>query len=380
MTKVKGNTQELSETSKKADKPEKKERCSYSVDQKQIVVEYALKHGRNVAARLYKIDKSMVGRWVKASKKWNAEPAKVNWNSLRVGSGQKPLYEEAENKLHQWVSDQHKLGAEITNSNVRNRMYQILKQPDMKVLYPDAENDFKASSRWLAGFLSRKKLTVQRDRPVFKKRPVCDVVLREYRQDIKQLMSDYIDMLHVIRVMNNQSSQPAIMVHDGSMNSEGAISQKFASHNINLAVIPDGTILSVLQPMDVINKVFKDNLLKEWDKWNAITGIDRRATITEICGWIKADDAMQRLSRSQNEEFNNEYMVESEVEDEGNQIEKINEKTNEEPVTEIHEIFDKYMFTEADPLVASSSFIPSTMHPDHTQNHVQPSILRFNTY
>ncbi|CAI2174464.1 14641_t:CDS:2 [Funneliformis geosporum] len=96
--------------------------------------------------------------------------------------------------------------------------------------------------------------------------------------------------------------------------------------------------------------------------------------VDNIIKEIKADDAMQRLSRSQNEEFNNEYMVESEVEDEGNQIEKINEKTNEEPVTEIHEIFDKYMFTEADPLVASSSFIPSTMHPDHTQNHVQPKL------
>src|SRR5581483_7934575 len=49
------------------------------------------------------------------------------------------------------------------------------------------EKEFKASSRWLAGFLTRKKLTVLRDRPVFKKRPVCDVVLREYRQNIKRL-------------------------------------------------------------------------------------------------------------------------------------------------------------------------------------------------
>lgn len=184
------NTLESNETSEKTGKPEKKERCSYSVDQKQIVVEYALKHGRNAAARLYKIDKSMVGRWVKASEKWNADPTKVNWNSLRIGSGQKPLYEEAENQLHKWVSDQHGMGVEITNSNVRNKMYQILQQPEMKALYPDAEKEFKASSRWLAGFLARKKLTVLRDRPVFKKRPVCDVVLREYRQNIKRLRKE----------------------------------------------------------------------------------------------------------------------------------------------------------------------------------------------
>ena len=42
-------------------------------------------------------------------------------------------------------------------------------------------------SHWLAGFLIRKKLTVLGDEPVFKKRPVCDVVLREYRQNIKRL-------------------------------------------------------------------------------------------------------------------------------------------------------------------------------------------------
>ena len=79
------------------------------------------------------------------------------------------------------------MGVEITNSNVRNKMYQILKQSEMKALYPDAEKEFKASSRWLSGFLTRKKLTVLRDRPVFKKRPICDVVLREYRQNIKRL-------------------------------------------------------------------------------------------------------------------------------------------------------------------------------------------------
>ncbi|PKC04634.1 hypothetical protein RhiirA5_362144, partial [Rhizophagus irregularis] len=322
----------------------------------------------------------MVGRWVKASEKWNADPTKVNWNSLRIGSGQKPLYEEAENQLHKWVSDQHGMGVEITNSNVRNKMYQILQQPEMKALYPDAEKEFKASSRWLAGFLARKKLTVLRDRPVFKKRPVCDVVLREYRQNIKrlrkerefefrnlfnmdelpvwfdtdgnlrvnlrrekemkisdtfykftivltcaadgtkyspicvfrgtelpygekvpdsiivwfhedgimsrELMFNYIDMLHVIRMMSNQSNKPAIMVHDKSMDPEGEIFQKFASYNISLAVIPNGTMLSVLQPIDIINKIFKDNLIKEWDKWNAITGIIRRATITDICGWV----------------------------------------------------------------------------------------------
>ena len=232
-------------------------------------------------------------------------------------------------------------------------------------------------------------------------------------------------MLHVIRMMNNQSNKPAIMVHDKSMDPEGAIFQKFASHNISLAVIPHGTMLSVLQPIDVINKIFKDNLVKEWDKWNAITGIIRRATITDICGWvknaweeiskevvsdsfkkcrissalngsedkakfptvdsiikeIKADDAIQR-SRSQDDEFNNEYTIETEAEEEvnNNNNEKTNGDANEGPVTEIRAIFDEYVFTDTDQLAGTSAFVPlnpETMHPDHSQSsHLQPSLLR----
>jgi hypothetical protein len=237
----------------------------------------------------------------------------------------------------------------------------------------------------------------------------------------QELMFNYIDMLHVIRMMNNQSNKPAIMVHDNSIDPEGPVFQKFASHNINFAVIPSGTMLSVLQPIDIINKIFKDNLIKEWDKWNAITGIIRRATITDICGWVKnaweeiskeiifdsfkkcrissalngsedkakfptVDSIIKEIkaddSQSQNGGFNHEYTIEAEAEDEAssNNDEKMNEKANEEPVTEIHAIFDEYMFAETDQLAGTSAFVPlnpETVHPDHTQSsHMQSSILR----
>ncbi|CAB4391199.1 unnamed protein product [Rhizophagus irregularis] len=94
---------------------------------------------------------------------------------------------------------------------------------------------------------------------------------------------------------------------------------------------------------------------------------------------IKADDANQR-SRSQDDEFNSEYTIETETEEVNNNNEKTSENTNEGTVTEIRAMFDEYVFTETDQLEGTSAFVPlspETMHPDHTQSsHIHPTLLR----
>ncbi|CAI2194436.1 13098_t:CDS:2, partial [Funneliformis geosporum] len=59
----------------------KRTRTSYSIEQKEVVVNYAKKFRRNNAAVYFKLNKSMVGRWVRASKKWIDN---VSRNSKRV--------------------------------------------------------------------------------------------------------------------------------------------------------------------------------------------------------------------------------------------------------------------------------------------------------
>src|SRR5689334_2452088 len=78
----------------------KQKRNSYSIEQKEVVVAYAKQHGRNKAANHFNINGSMVGRWVKASKGWTDETDK---KSKRIGSGRKPFYPEAEEKLCNWL-------------------------------------------------------------------------------------------------------------------------------------------------------------------------------------------------------------------------------------------------------------------------------------
>ena len=68
----------------------------YSVEQKEVVVNYAKKYGRNSAAAHFGLNKSMVRRWVKACTSWN----EISRNSKKVGSGRKAFFPEAERKLY----------------------------------------------------------------------------------------------------------------------------------------------------------------------------------------------------------------------------------------------------------------------------------------
>ena len=73
----------------------KRKRSSYSIGQKEQAVTYAKRHGINKAAEHFKLDCSMVGRWVKQS--WTSE---IKRNSKSIGSGRTASYPEAEQKLY----------------------------------------------------------------------------------------------------------------------------------------------------------------------------------------------------------------------------------------------------------------------------------------
>ncbi|CAB4439968.1 unnamed protein product [Rhizophagus irregularis] len=109
------------------------------------------------------------------------------------------------------------------------------------------------------------------------------------------LMKRYIDYFNRIRMSNNQSRFPSMMVYDSFRGHlEDSIKEKFKENNVNLAVIPGG-LTSICQPLDVaINKPFKDHLRQEWHQWMSNGGAGftnagnlRRATISDMCGWVK---------------------------------------------------------------------------------------------
>ena len=162
----------------------KRQRASYSVEQKRVVITYALQCGRNAAARHFELDGAMVGRWIKASKNWTDG---TKGDSKRVGSGRKAFYPEAEKKLYTWVIEQRKKALAVTFVTVRLTMFEILKEPDMVALYGD-QIDFIATFRWLTGFMKRYNLALRRRTRISQKLPEqTEELLANFRRFIIRL-------------------------------------------------------------------------------------------------------------------------------------------------------------------------------------------------
>jgi hypothetical protein len=109
------------------------------------------------------------------------------------------------------------------------------------------------------------------------------------------LMKRYVDFLFKLRMSENLSKNPAMMVYDSFRGHlDENVKTKFRNHNFHLAVIPAG-LTSVCQPLDVsINKPFKDNMRNEWHEWMRQGGAGvtsggnlKRARISDVCGWVK---------------------------------------------------------------------------------------------
>ncbi len=160
-------------------------RSSYSIEQKKKVVAYANSNGRNEAARHFQLNGSMVGRWVKASETWTTETRR---HTMKVGSGRKAFYPEAEKKLYAWIIEQRKQGLAVTYTTVKITMFDILKEPEMTALYGNSTENFKASFRWLTLFMKRYKLSLRRRTKISQKLPKqTEELLEQFQQFVTHL-------------------------------------------------------------------------------------------------------------------------------------------------------------------------------------------------
>lgn len=165
----------------------KRRRNSYSIGKKQQVVNYAIENGRNAAARHFKLDSSMVGRWVKASEKWSEK----NQNIKKVGSGRKEFYPEAEKKLYIWIIEQRKKGLCVSYTTARIKFVEILKEQEMVNIYGNSSEKFKTSTRWMSGFMKRYKLSRRRHTKISQKLPAqTEELLSNFQQFIIRLRTE----------------------------------------------------------------------------------------------------------------------------------------------------------------------------------------------
>ncbi|GES78483.1 pogo transposable element with KRAB domain [Rhizophagus clarus] len=321
-----------------------RQRISYSLKEKLVVVKYAQENGRNAAAKHFNLDAPMVGRWIKQSSSWEEK----NKKKKRAGTpGRKAFYPEAEKFLYNWIIEQRKKGFAVNYISMRLQMCKILKEPVIQALYPAGEYEFQGNLSWINSFMKRfdetpvwsdmvGNMTVNNkgDKTVHirttgndknhftvvltcsadgtKYPPICIFKGKQLPQGevipkgvicwfqdngwmTSDLMKNYIDFLFRIQMSENLSKESAMIVYDSFRGHlKKSVKIKFKQHNFHLAVIPAG-LTSVCQPLDVsINKPFKDNLRKEWHEWMSRGGSGvtaagnlKRARISNVYGWVK---------------------------------------------------------------------------------------------
>ena len=166
----------------------KRNRNSYSIEQKRQVVIYAKENGIVKAAESFELDKGMVSRWVRFSEKWVNE---LNKNSKQVGSGRKSFYPEAEKELYDWIIEQRKQGLGVTYAITRVKMLDILKKPTMVSLYGNSIAEFKTSNRWMSAFMKRHNLSWRSRTKISQKLPSqTNELLKNFREFIIYLRTE----------------------------------------------------------------------------------------------------------------------------------------------------------------------------------------------
>ena len=146
----------------------------------------------------------MVSRWVSASSKWTSETKK---KSRRVGSGRKALFPEAEKRLYTWIIQQRKQGLAVAYITIRSKMLEILKEPEMMVLYGNVSEDFKMLQRWILGFMKRFNLALCRRTRIFQKLPdKTQEQLEKFHQFVKDLrIENYLNWRTFLIWMKSRS-------------------------------------------------------------------------------------------------------------------------------------------------------------------------------
>lgn len=136
---------------------ENDKRKSYTLEYKKAIIKESELDGNSInsISAKYGLDNTMVGRWKKL-------PAVVNPKAKRMkGAGRKPIIEELEGVLFDWVIDRR-----IQSLIVSRKMIQ-----QMAVIFFDEsriEKEFKASAHWLDNFLKRYELSLRKSTTLYK--------------------------------------------------------------------------------------------------------------------------------------------------------------------------------------------------------------------
>ena len=132
-------------------------RRAYSIEFKTEVIKFAENHSNRETGRKFKIDESMVRRWLQKKKEINEayeqpEPSKKR---LRLdGAGRKPCLSTLEEELMEKIARER-----AEHRHVSTKLIQVWAT---KMAEEISLTEFKASRGWLFNFIKRYNLSIRR--------------------------------------------------------------------------------------------------------------------------------------------------------------------------------------------------------------------------
>lgn len=146
-------------------------RKSYSVEYKKGIVEDS--RGKNLTAfcKEKNLDLRMVQRWRAEYNDLIQHVNEGDTKKRKCGSGRQPLYPELEHIILEWIVDRRVRALVVRRADIQAFALSMAPQLDISA------KEFKASARWLDGFLQRYELSLRRSTTLFKLED-CEVVKR----------------------------------------------------------------------------------------------------------------------------------------------------------------------------------------------------------
>ena len=174
---------------------------SYTISFKLEVVEFAENRSITAAAQKDNVDCDSVRDWKKKKNELQELSSSVNINRrIRLGGGSwKPLSEEMEETLLEWIIERRSKMLRVSRKIIRKKAGII--HADLKCIDPDRfDEKFEVTNGWLFKFMKRHNLSLRRKTSVAQKDP--DLLIAK--------IVSYI--LHVRRLRIKYSYQPSNII------------------------------------------------------------------------------------------------------------------------------------------------------------------------
>lgn len=137
-------------------------RKSYSIEFKISTVEESYNKPLTIFCKEKKLDLRMVRRWREKYVSYKNAESCGNSKKHKIGTGRQPTSSELEDEVFEWICERRAKSLIVSRTEIQKYALNIAVQFEISL------DKFKASSRWLDGFIKRYDLSLRKSTSLFK--------------------------------------------------------------------------------------------------------------------------------------------------------------------------------------------------------------------